>query len=92
MEKTEPTENLHQPVCTFKCRKLITHECEHINDLSIKTSSGLNIETKPGMKWCGDGETEPIENLHLGNRIFAVAIMKKQKWLPFCKYVSCRKI
>ena len=28
------------------------------------------------MKWCGDGETKPIENLHLGNGISALAIMK----------------
>ena len=22
------------------------------------------LETEPGMKWCGDGETEPTENLN----------------------------
>ena len=29
------------------------------------------------MKWCGDEKTEPMENLQLGNRILASAIMKK---------------
>ena len=75
--KTEPTENLHQPLCTFKCRKIITHECPHINVLSIETSSYLNVETEPGMKWYSDKETEPIENLHLENGILTLAIMKK---------------
>ena len=79
MEKTEPMKNLHQLLCTFNCRKLITHECAHINVLGIKTSSGFNVKTEPRMKWYGDGETEPIENLHLGNRILALAIMKKSK-------------
>ena len=35
------------------------HAC--INVLSIETSSCLNVETKPGTKRCGDGETEPTE-------------------------------
>ena len=48
--KTEPTENLHQPLSTLKCRKVITHECSHINVLSIETSSSLNVETEPGLK------------------------------------------
>ena len=77
--KTEPMENLHQPLCAFKCRKVIIHECPHINVLSIETSSCLNIETEPGTKWCGGGKTEPIENLHLGNGILALAVMKKSK-------------
>ena len=68
-----------QPLCTFKCRKVITHECPCINVLSIGTSSYLNVETEPKMKWCGDGETEPTENLHLGNGISALANMKKSK-------------
>ena len=59
-------------------RKLITHECAHINVLSIKASSGLNVETESGMKWCGDGQNEPIKILHLGNRILALAIMKNK--------------
>ena len=50
--KTKPTENLHQPWCTFKCRKVITHECAHINVLSIETSSCSNVEIEPGM-WSG---------------------------------------
>ena len=50
MGKTEPLENLHQPLCTFKCSKVITHECPHINVLSIETSSSLNAETEPRMK------------------------------------------
>ena len=58
MGKTEPTENLHQPLCTFNCRKVIICECAHINVLGIETSSCLNVETKQGMKWCSDGETE----------------------------------
>ena len=28
------------------------------------------------MKWCGDGEAEPMENLHLINGITALAIME----------------
>ena len=31
------------------------------------------------MKWCGDRETEPMENLHLGNGISVSAIMKNSK-------------
>ena len=77
--KTEPMENLHQSLCTFKCRKVITHECPCINVLSIETSSHLNVETKPRTKWCGSGETEPMENLHLGNGILALVIMKNSK-------------
>ena len=64
MEKTEPIENLHQPLCTFKCRKDIMHECPCINVLSIETLSCLNVETEPRMKWC-----EPMENLLFGNGI-----------------------
>ena len=54
-------------------------ECAHINVLGIKTSSGLNVETEQRTKWCSDGETESIENLHLGNRILALAIIKNTK-------------
>ena len=79
MGETEPMENLHQPLCTFKCRKVIICECAHITVLSIETSSCSNVETEPGMKWCGDGKTEPVENLHLGNGILTLAIMKKIK-------------
>ena len=50
------------------------HECPHIKALSVETSSFLNVETELGMKWCGEGETEPMENLYLGNRISALAI------------------
>ena len=75
--KTEPTENLHQSLCTFKCRNVIICECPHIYVLSIATLSYLNVETEPKMKWCGDRETEPTENLHLGNGISPSAIMKK---------------
>ena len=42
------------------------------------------------MKWCGDGETEPMENLHLGNGISVLGIMNKS--LPFCKYALYRVI
>ena len=31
------------------------------------------------MIWCGDGATEPMENLHLGNEISVLVIMKKLK-------------
>ena len=31
------------------------------------------------MKWCGDGKTEPMENLYLGNGISVSAITKKLK-------------
>ena len=55
------------------------NSCAHMNVLGMKTSSGLNVETKQGMKWCSDGKTESIENLHLGNRILALAIMKNTK-------------
>ena len=55
------------------------HECPWINVLSLETSSCLNVETEPRMKWYGDGETEPMENLHMGNGISASAIMKKSK-------------
>ena len=54
-------------------------ECPCINVLSVGTSSYLNVETEPEKKWCGDGESEPMGNLHLGNRISASAIMKKSK-------------
>ena len=79
MGKTEPTENLHQLLCTFKCRKVIMHECPWINVLSLEISSCLNVETGPRMEWYGDGETEPMENLYLGNGISASAIIKKSK-------------
>ena len=39
--KTEPTENLHQPSHTFKCRKVSPHNCPCINVLSLGTSSYL---------------------------------------------------
>ena len=53
--KTEPMENLKnwtnrkvaQPLCTFKCRKIIMCECLCINVLSIETPSYLNVETEP---------------------------------------------
>ena len=66
--KTEPMEILHRSLCTFRCRKVITCECPCINILSIEISSYLNVETEPRTKWCGNGETEPTENFHLGNR------------------------
>ena len=77
--KTESTENLQQPLYTFKCRKVIMWECPRINVLSIETSSYLNVETERRMKWCSDGETEPIENLDLKNGISVSAIMKTSK-------------
>ena len=84
-------ENLAQPLSIFKCRKVIMYEFPCINVLSIETSSCLNVKTEPMMKWCGDGETEPMEDLHLGNGISVSAIMKKLKWQPFPKYASCGK-
>ena len=91
--KTEPMENLHQSLCTFKCRKVMVSECPCINVLSIETLSYLNVETKPRMKWCSDGETEPMENFHFENGISTSAIMIKiEKWPPFRKYASYRKI
>ena len=60
------------------------HEC-----LSVGTSLYLNVEIEPKTKWCGDEETEPMENLHLGNGISVSAI---EKWLPFHKYASYGKI
>ena len=36
---------------------------------------------------CGDGDTEPVENLHLGNNIGVGHYEKIEKWLAFCKYV-----
>ena len=39
----------------------------------------MNAKTEPRMKWCGDGETEPMENLHLGNGMMTLAIMKIMK-------------
>ena len=48
-----------------------------LNVSSVETSSSLNAESKKGMKWRGYRETEPMENLHLGNGILALAIMKK---------------
>ena len=62
--KTEPTENLLQSLCTFKCRKDITRECPHLNVLSIETLSCLNVVTERRMKWCGGRKTEPTENFH----------------------------
>ena len=32
--ETKPMENLHKPLCTFKCRKVIMHEYPCINVLS----------------------------------------------------------
>ena len=55
------------------------HGCPCINVLNVETSSYLNVETEPRTKQCGDGETKPMENLHLGNRISVLAIMKNQK-------------
>ena len=49
--KTEPIQNLPQPLCTFKCRKVIIRKCPSINALSIGTLSYLNAETEPKMKW-----------------------------------------
>ena len=72
-------ENLAQPLCIFKCRKVVMYECPCINVLSIETSSCLNGKTEPRTKWCGDGETEPMEDLHFGNGISVSAIMKKLK-------------
>ena len=60
------------------------HEC-----LSVGTSLYLNVEIEPKTKWCGDGETEPMENLHLGNGISVSAI---EKWLSFHKYASYGKM
>ena len=65
---------------------MILCSCPCINVLSIETSSRLNVETEPKTKWCGDGETEPMENLHLGNGISASAIMKKLK--NCCHFVN----
>ena len=65
--KTEPMENLHQPLCTFKCRKVIMRECPHINILSIGTSSYLNVETEPKTKWCGDGEMGKLNQWKICN-------------------------
>ena len=60
-------------------------ECPCINVLSIETSSYLNVETEPRMKWCSDGETEPMENLHLKNGILVSAIMKTSKMATMIK-------
>ena len=79
-------ENLHQSLCTFKCRKVITCECPGINVLSIETSSCLNVKTEPRTKWCGDKEIEQTENFHLGNEISALAIRKKLK--KGCHFVN----
>ena len=64
--KAEPMEILHQPLCTFKCRKVIMCECAHITVLGIGTSSCLNVETKPRMKWWQENWT---------NGKFALAII-----------------
>ena len=53
MGKTEPIENLHQLLCTSKCRKFITCECSHMNILSI-----------PIRQQDGDGETESMAILY----------------------------
>ena len=50
-----------------------------INVLSIETPSYLNVETDPRMKWCSNGETEPMENLVLKNGISVSTIMKTSK-------------
>ena len=41
--ENEPMEYLHWPSCTFRCRKVIMHECPHINDLSIAKLLKLNL-------------------------------------------------
>ena len=96
MGKTEPMENLdnwtngklHQPLCTFKCRKVIMCECPCINVLSYRNI--LNVETEPRTKWCGDREAEPMEYLHLGNGISVSAIMKKLK--NTCHFINMHLI
>ena len=60
-------ENLPQPLCTFKCRKVIMHECPRTNILSIGTSSYLNVETEPKTKWCGDGEIGKLNQWKICN-------------------------
>ena len=52
-------------------------KCPCINVLIIETSSCLNVETEPRTKWCDDGKTEPMENLHLANRISHYEKLKK---------------
>ena len=61
--------------------------------LSVETSLFLNVETKPRMKWCGDGETKPTENLHLGKQNIGISHYEKiKKWPPFGKYALYGKI
>ena len=52
-------------------------EYPYINVLSIGASSYLNVETEP--RSVCNVKTEPTENLHLGNRTLASAIMIKLK-------------
>ena len=81
--KTEPTENLHLQLCTFKCRKVIIHECPYINVLSIETSSCLHVETKNRNEvvwWQGNWS----------NGKFAFGKWNISKWPPFGKYASYR--
>ena len=67
-------ENLPQSLSIFKCRKVITCECPCINDLSIGTSSYLNVEiTNPPKVWVSCFLS--VER----NRISALAIMEKLK-------------
>ena len=77
--KTEPTENLHQPSHTLKCRKVITHKCPCINILSLGTSSYLECWnwTKVKVVWWWGNWTNG--KFALRNRISASAIMKKSK-------------
>ena len=48
-----------------------------LNVISIKTSSYLNVGTKPMMNCHRDRETEPTESFHLANEISMSKIMKK---------------
>ena len=54
-------------VCINHYVLLSAERSSHTNVLKIEISSSLNVETEPRMKWCGDGETTPMENLPLGN-------------------------
>ena len=46
-----------------------------------------NVETEPKTKWCGGGETEPMENFTLGKWNISVGLYEKiEKWPPFDKY------
>ena len=44
------------------------------------------LKTEPRMKWHGDRETGPMENVGVGH------YEKIKKWPPFCKYTSYGKI